>query len=266
VDGDEPGVPPRCSAPGTARQGATPADPAFHAPPVLPPRDRMPGWARADQSLLHRPTDVDDHGSVSAWQRAADLRTALHARTDRCPPAGAAMLVAAPAHPDINADVAELLTLSRALASLTIMPANRVPFTCSSSSPLANCSPVLWGIGSTAGPFSSKAARSSRSPDMDYPIPEAVRRALHKLIEGADLGYPDWPNGTPECRRRRSDYHAHLRQQSVQPGRSALRRDARRLRPVAHRMGSAAAATSRDLLIQLLDRVTNAATAAGTLD
>jgi hypothetical protein len=31
-------------------------------------------------------------------------------------------------------------------------------------------------------------------------------------------------------------------------------------------MGSAAAATSRDLLIQLLDRVTNAATAAGTLD
>lgn len=67
---------------------------------------------------LPRPAAVDDQGPVSARQRAADLRTALRARADHYPPAGAVMLVAPPSHPDIDADVAELLALSRALAQL----------------------------------------------------------------------------------------------------------------------------------------------------
>ncbi|MDQ2707616.1 MAG: aminotransferase class I/II-fold pyridoxal phosphate-dependent enzyme [Actinomycetota bacterium] len=33
--------------------------------------------------------------------------------------------------------------------------------------------------------------------DMDFPSPEPVRRALHSLVETANLGYPDWPTGTP---------------------------------------------------------------------
>lgn len=33
--------------------------------------------------------------------------------------------------------------------------------------------------------------------DMDFPAPPPVRRALHALVEGADLGYPPWRDGTP---------------------------------------------------------------------
>ncbi len=33
--------------------------------------------------------------------------------------------------------------------------------------------------------------------DMDFPAPPPVRRALHALVEGADLGYPSWGDGTP---------------------------------------------------------------------
>lgn len=33
--------------------------------------------------------------------------------------------------------------------------------------------------------------------DMDFPIPPAVAHALHARIEQAELGYPDWPDGSP---------------------------------------------------------------------
>ena len=33
--------------------------------------------------------------------------------------------------------------------------------------------------------------------DMDFPVPAVVRAALHDLVDRADLGYPDWPSGTP---------------------------------------------------------------------
>lgn len=33
--------------------------------------------------------------------------------------------------------------------------------------------------------------------DMDFPVPPPVGRALHRLIDSGDLGYPDWPAGTP---------------------------------------------------------------------
>lgn len=71
---------------------------------------------------LPRPAADDNQGSVSARPHAADLRTALRARADHYPPAGTVMLVAPPAHPDIDADVAELLALSRALAQLDDRP------------------------------------------------------------------------------------------------------------------------------------------------
>jgi cystathionine beta-lyase len=33
--------------------------------------------------------------------------------------------------------------------------------------------------------------------DMDFPTPPPVAAALHRLIDAGDLGYPDWPDGTP---------------------------------------------------------------------
>ncbi|MFI0776521.1 MalY/PatB family protein [Streptomyces sp. NPDC021212] len=33
--------------------------------------------------------------------------------------------------------------------------------------------------------------------DMDFPIPPAVAEALHDAVERGDLGYPDWPEGSP---------------------------------------------------------------------
>ncbi|GGO93291.1 MalY/PatB family protein [Wenjunlia tyrosinilytica] len=33
--------------------------------------------------------------------------------------------------------------------------------------------------------------------DMDYPIPTVVADALHHVIAAGDLGYPDWPDGSP---------------------------------------------------------------------
>nr|WP_307818821.1 aminotransferase class I/II-fold pyridoxal phosphate-dependent enzyme [Streptomyces sabulosicollis] len=33
--------------------------------------------------------------------------------------------------------------------------------------------------------------------DMDYPIPRAVAEALHEAVGHGDLGYPDWPDGSP---------------------------------------------------------------------
>jgi len=33
--------------------------------------------------------------------------------------------------------------------------------------------------------------------DMDFPTPPPVANALHRLIDSGDLGYPDWPDGTP---------------------------------------------------------------------
>ncbi|WP_230991756.1 MalY/PatB family protein [Streptomyces endocoffeicus] len=33
--------------------------------------------------------------------------------------------------------------------------------------------------------------------DMDYPIPRAVAEALHDAVTHGDLGYPDWPDGSP---------------------------------------------------------------------
>jgi cystathionine beta-lyase len=32
---------------------------------------------------------------------------------------------------------------------------------------------------------------------MDYPVPPVVSDALHQAIDRADLGYPDWPDGSP---------------------------------------------------------------------
>ncbi|MEU3516849.1 aminotransferase class I/II-fold pyridoxal phosphate-dependent enzyme [Streptomyces sp. NPDC006654] len=33
--------------------------------------------------------------------------------------------------------------------------------------------------------------------DMDFPVPPAVVAALHAAVERRDLGYPDWPDGSP---------------------------------------------------------------------
>jgi cysteine-S-conjugate beta-lyase len=33
--------------------------------------------------------------------------------------------------------------------------------------------------------------------DMDFPIPGCVAEALHEAVDTADLGYPNWPDGTP---------------------------------------------------------------------
>jgi len=36
--------------------------------------------------------------------------------------------------------------------------------------------------------------------DMDFPVAEPVREALHGFVEGADYGYPDWPDGASPLR------------------------------------------------------------------
>ncbi|TQN32199.1 cystathionine beta-lyase [Haloactinospora alba] len=47
--------------------------------------------------------------------------------------------------------------------------------------------------------------------DMDFPVAQPVRDALHRFIDGADIGYPDWPHGSPLraafTRRMHERYH-----------------------------------------------------------
>jgi cystathionine beta-lyase len=46
--------------------------------------------------------------------------------------------------------------------------------------------------------------------DMDFPVAEPIRAALHGLVEGADLGYPDWPDGRTPLREAFAQRMAEL--------------------------------------------------------
>jgi len=61
--------------------------------------------------------DLTSPGPVQPHEQAANLRIALRARADQRPPQGGVMLVAPPRRPGFDADVAELVALSQALAA-----------------------------------------------------------------------------------------------------------------------------------------------------